>query len=99
MQNKTIKNITKIHPEGILGDLFSQAKKHNNLNLKLKALLNIDFKELSLVLVKKNTAYLAAKDSGICYLANKEKAKLLNIIKQIEGLKHIDNVTIKIISK
>lgn len=99
MQNKTIKNIAKIHPEGMLGDLFSKAQKHNNLNIKLKKLLSIDFKELSLILIEKDTAYIAAKDAGICYLANKEKAKLLSKIRQIEGLDNINCVTIKVISK
>lgn len=99
MKNKTIKNIANFHPKGILGGLFIQAKNHNQLNSQLKKLLKKDFNGISLCLVEGETIYFIAKTPNIAYLANKEKIKLLNIIKKIKDLEQTKNIFISVNNK
>lgn len=99
MNKKTIKNIANFQPEGILGGLFIQAKEHNRLNKELKKLSKKDFCDISLCLLKDKTVYFVAKNSNIAYMANKEKIKLLNIVRKIKKLKQIKNIIIKVNNK
>ena len=96
MKDKTTANLTNYKPSGELGEMFEKAKLHNHFNSLLQGLLPPQFKGITLCLVKEQKAFLLAPSASIAYRAEKQRAALLAIVKQVEGLSLIKTVSIKL---
>ena len=96
MKDKTTANLTNFKPSGSLGELFEKAKKHNHFNSLLQDLLPSQFKGITLCLVKEQKAFLLAPSASIAYRAEKQRAALLDVVKQVDGLSLIKTVSIKL---
>ena len=99
MKDKTTTNLTNFKPNGKLGELLVKAKLHNHFNYLLQDLLPPQFKGITLCLVKEEKVFLIAPSASIAYRAEKQRAALLAVIKQIEGLSLIKTVSIKLDKK
>ena len=99
MQDKTKGNPTNFKVGGNLSSLFAKAKEHNHLNALIKAQFSDQFKGLNLCFLDSRSVTLLAKNSSIAFRAEKQRKKLLSLIKQIEGLTNIKSVTIKVDKK
>ncbi len=96
MEDKSTTNLANFNPKGGLGGLLVRAKEHNRLNEKLRPLLSKQFEGIVLCLVADNVATFLAPNSSIAFRTNKQRAQLLQIIRQIESLSTIENVVIKV---
>jgi len=99
MQDKTKENPTNFKPGGALGLLFERAKLHNRFNALLKNQLPEELDGLSLCLVDGQKVFLTAKNSSVAFRAQKQKTKLLSIIKKIDGLTETKSLSIKVDEK
>jgi len=99
MQDKTKGNPTNFKVGSNLSSLFERAKEHNNLNSLLKAQFSDQFKGLELCFLDTKNVTLMAKNSSVAFRAEKQKTKLLSLIKQIEGLTNIKSIAIKVDKK
>ena len=99
MQDKSKQNLGNFKPTGNLGLLFNKAKLHNRYNEELIKELPQELSGLSLGLVENQTAFLVAKNASAAYRANKQKSKLLSILKKINGLSEVKSVSIKVDEK
>ncbi len=99
MQDKSKENPTNIKAGGSLGLLFEKAKSHNWLNAQLKNKLPSELGGLSLSLVDNQKVFLVAKNSSLAFRAQKQKTKLLSIIKKIDGLAETKSLSIKVDEK
>ncbi len=99
MQDKTTENPTNFKPGSSLELLLERAKSHNRLNTLLKKQLPMELDGLSLCLVEGQNVFLAAKTSSVAFRAQKQKTKLLSIIKKIDGLAETKSLTIKVDEK
>ena len=96
MKDKTTANLTNFKPNGKLCELFVKAKLHNHFNSMLQELLPPQFKGITLCLVKGQKAFLLAPSASIAYRAEKQRAALLAVIKQVDGLSSIKTVSIRL---
>ena len=96
MQDKTKENPTNFPPESRLGFLVERAKSHNHYNSLLQKELPSELAGLSLCLIEGQKVFLAAKNPSVAFRANKQKLKLLSIIKKIEGLTDTKLLSIKL---
>ena len=96
MKDKTTANLTNFKPRGGLGELFEKAKMHNHYNSLLQDLLPAQFKGITLCLVEEQKVALLAPNPSVAYRAEKQRAALLAIIQQIDGLSLIKTVSIKL---
>ena len=99
MQDKTKGNPTNFTVGSNLGSLFEKAKEHNRLNSLLKTQFSDQFKGLDLCFLNSHSVTLLAKNSSIAFRAEKQKTKLLSLIKKIEGLTNIKSITVKVDKK
>ena len=99
MQDKTKGNPTNFAVGRNLSSLFEKAKEHNRLNSLLKAQFSDQFKGLDLCFLNSHSVTLLAKNSSIAFRAEKQKIKLLSLIKKIEGLTNIKSITVKVDKK
>ena len=99
MQDKSKQNPGNFNPTGNLGLLFNKAKMHNRFNEEMIKELPPELCGLSLGLVENQTAFLVAKNPSVAYRANKQKSKLLSILKKINGLSEVKSVSIKVDEK
>ena len=99
MQDKSRQNPVNFNPTGGLGLLFNKAKLHNRYNEELIKELPPELRGLSLGLVENQKAFLVAKNASVSYRANKQKSKLLSILKKINGLSEVKSVSIKVDEK
>ena len=99
MQDKTKGNPTNFKVGSNLGSLFEKAKEHNRLNALIKAQFSDQFKGLNLCFLDSQSVTLLAKNSSIAFRSEKQKIKLLSLIKQIKGLTNIKSITIKVDKK
>jgi len=99
MQDKTKGNPTNFKVGRNLSSLFERAKEHNDLNSLLKAQFSDQFKGLDLCFLDAKNVTLMAKNSSVAFRAEKQKTKLLSLIKKIEGLTNIKSITIKVDKK
>jgi len=99
MQDKTKENPTNFKPGSRLGLLYERAKSHNRFNAQLAKQLPSELAELSLCLVDGQKVFLAAKNSSVAFRAQKQKRKLLSIIKKIDGLTEVKSLSIKVDEK
>ena len=99
MQDKSKQNLGNFKPTGNLGLLFSKAKLHNRYNEELIKELPPELRGLSLGLVENQKAFFVAKNASVAYRANKQKSKLLSILKKINGLSEVKSVSIKVDEK
>ena len=99
MQDKSKQNLGNFNPTGNLALLFNKAKLHNRYNEELIKKLPPELSGLSLGLVENQKAFLVAKNASAAYRANKQKSKLLSILKKIKGLSEVKSVSIKVDEK
>ncbi|MDB4139971.1 hypothetical protein N9746_05615 [Candidatus Thioglobus sp.] len=99
MQDKTKGNPTNFKVGSNLSSLFEKAKEHNRLNVLIKGQFSAQFKGLNLCFLGPQSVTLLAKNSSIAFRSEKQKTKLLSLIKQIEGLANIKSITIKVDKK
>ena len=99
MQDKTKRNPTNFKVGSNLSSLFEKAKEHNRLNTLIKVQFSEQFKGLNLCFLDSQNVTLIAKNSSIAFRAEKQKTKLLSLIKQIKGLSNIKSITIKVDKK
>jgi len=99
MQDKTKGNPTNFKIGSDLSTLFEKAKEHNHFNLLLKTQFSEQFKGLNLCFLDSFSVTLLAKNSSIAFRAEKQKTKLLSLIKKIEGLTNMKSITIKVDKK
>ena len=99
MQDKSKQNLGNFNPTGNLGLLFNKAKMHNRFNEEMIKQLPTELCGLSLGLVENQKAFLVAKNASVAYRANKQKSKLLSILKKINGLSEVKSVSIKVDEK
>ena len=96
MGDKLTTNITNYNPKGGLGELLSRAKSHNRFDAQLQPLLADQFKDIHLCLIKDNVATFIVSNASTAFRANKQRSKLLGIVKQIDKLSTIEKVVIKL---
>ena len=72
---------------------------HNRFNEEMIKQLPTELCVLSLGLVENQKAFLVAKNASVAYRANKQKSKLLSILKKINGLSEVKSVSIKVDEK
>ncbi len=94
--SEKITNLSKFTPKGALGQLFQQARTLNHLNEQLSEHLPEQFTLLSLCAIENNTAIFVTDNQAIIFRAQKQNDILLNAVRQIEPLIHIEKVVIKI---
>jgi hypothetical protein len=94
--SEKITNLSKFTPKGTLGQLFQQARTLNHLNEQLSARLPEQFALLSLCAIENNTAIFVTDNQAIIFRAQKQNDILLNAVRQVESLIHIEKVIIKI---
>jgi len=99
MHDKSKQNPGNFNPTGNLALLFNKAKLHNRYNEELIKELPPELSGLSLGLVENQKAFLVAKNPSVAYRANKQKSKLLSILKKINGLSEVKSVSIKVDEK
>jgi hypothetical protein len=99
MQDKTKENPTNFNPDNGLGLLFKRAKSHNHFNERLIKSLPKELFGLSLSLIEGQKVFLIAKNQSIAFRAKKQRAKLLSIIKKIEGLSAVELISISVDEK
>ena len=99
MQDKTKGNPTNFKVGSNLSSLFEKAQEHNRLNVLIKDQFSDQFKGLNLCFLGPQSVTLLAKNSSIAFRSEKQKTKLLSLIKQIEGLANIKSITIKVDKK
>ena len=99
MQDKTKENPRNFNPTGNLGLLFEKAKLHNYYNEEFIKELPSELSGLSLGLVENRKVFLVAKNTSVSFRANKQKSKLLSILKKINGLTEVESVSIKVDEK
>ena len=99
MQNKSKQNPGNFNATGNLGLLFKKAKLHNRYNEELIKELPSELSGLSLGLLENQKAFLVAKTASVSYRANKQKSKLLSILKKITGLSEVESLSIKVDEK
>ncbi|BBB24290.1 conserved hypothetical protein [Isorropodon fossajaponicum endosymbiont JTNG4] len=95
-QYKTLTNLASFTPSGQLGQLFTQAKAYNQINIDLAKLLPSTLKPLELCLIKNNTAILITHNQAIAFRAQKQLVTLLELLIQIPALESITHIEIKI---
>lgn len=93
---KEIKNLSNFTPKGALGQLFTQARALNHLNEELSKYLPEQFKSLSLCVVNDDVATFITHNQALAFRAQKQNTILLNALRQIESLRHIEKVIIKV---
>lgn len=94
--SKKIINLGKFTPKGTLGQLFQKARVLNYLNEQLSEYLPEYFTSLSLCVIENNTITFVTDNQAIIFRAKKQNDILLNAIRQIELLTHIETVIIKV---
>ena len=99
MQDKSKENPTNFIAEGSLGLLFEKAKAHNRLNALFNKQLPAELTGLSLCLVDGHKVFLAAENAAVAFRAQRQKTKLLSIIKKIDGLAETKSLSVKIDEK
>ena len=99
MQDKTKENPTNFQPGSKLGILYEKAKSHNHYNAQLAKQLPSELGGLSLCLVDGQIVFLVAKNTSVAFRAQKQKTKLLSIIKKIDGLADAKSLSIKVDEK
>ena len=99
MQDKTKENPTNFQPGSKLGLLYEKAKCHNQFNTQLKKQLPSELGGLTLCLVDGQKVFLVAKNASVAFRAQKQKTKLLSIIKKIDGLAEVKSLSIKVDEK
>ncbi len=99
MQDKSKENPANFKPGSALGILLEKAKLHNRLNALLKKQLPLELDGLSLCLVDRQKVFLAAKNPSVAFRAQKQKTRLLSIIKKIDGLAETKSLSIKVDEK
>jgi len=76
--------------------LLTKAKEHNHFDAQLQPLLGVQFKDIHLCLIENNVATFIASNSSAAFRANKQRSKLLGIVKQIDKLSTIEKVVVKL---
>jgi len=99
MQDKTKENPTNFQSGGKLGILYKKAKSHNHFNAQLNKQLPPELTGLTLCLVDGQKVFLVAKNTSVAFRAQKQKTKLLSIIKKIDGLAETKSLSIKVDEK
>jgi len=99
MQDKTKENPTNFQPGSKLGILYKKAKSHNRFNAQLNKQLPPELTGLTLCLVDGQKVFLVAKNTSVAFRAQKQKTKLLSIIKKIDGLAEAKSLSIKVDEK
>ena len=99
MQDKTKENPTNFQPGSKLGILYKKAKSHNHFNAQLNKKLPPELGGLTLCLVDGQKVFLVAKNASVAFRAQKQKTKLLSIIKKIDGLAETKSLSIKVDEK
>ena len=99
MQDKTKENPTNFQPGSKLRLLYEKAKSHNHFNAQLNKQLPSELGGLTLCLVDGQKVFLVAKNTSVAFRAQKQKAKLLSIIKKIDGLAETKYLGIKVDEK
>ncbi len=96
MGDKLTINTTNYNPKGGLGKLLAKAKAHNHFDSQLQPLLADQFKDIHLCLIKDNVATFIVSNASAAFRANKQRSKLLGIVKQIDKLSTIEKVVVKL---
>ncbi len=96
MGDKLTINTTNYNPKEGLGKLLAKAKAHNHFDSQLRPLLDDQFKDIHLCLIKDSVATFIAPSAAVAFRANKQRSKLLRIVKQIDGLSTIEKVVVKL---
>jgi len=96
MSDKLTTNLTNYNPKGELGELLAKAKTHNHFDTQLQPLLVVQFKDIRLCLIEGNVATFIASNASAAFRANKQLPKLLEIVKQVDGLSTIEKVVVKL---
>lgn len=95
-QYKTLTNLASFVPSGQLGQLFTQAKTYNQINVELVKLIPSTLKPLELCLIKDNMATLITQNQAVAFSAQKQLTLLLKLLTQIPTLESITRIEIKI---
>ena len=96
MSDKLTTNLTNYTPKGELGELLAKAKAHNHFDTQLQPLLVVQFKDIRLCLIEGNVVTFIASNASAAFRANKQRSKLLGIVKQIDKLSAIEKVVVKL---
>ena len=96
MSDKLTTNLANYNPKGGLGELLTKAKAHNHFDAQLQPLLVVQFKGIHLCLIEDNVATFIASNGSAAFRANKQRSKLLGIVKQIDKLSTIEKVVVKL---
>ena len=99
MQDKTKENPTNFQPGSKLGILYERAKSHNHFNVLLNKKLPPELGGLTLCLVDGRKVFLVAKNASVAFRAQKQKTRLLSIIKKIDGLAETESLSIRVDEK
>ncbi len=91
-----ITNLSKFTPEGLLGKLFKKARGLNHLNEQLLKHLPKQFSSLSLCAIENNTATFITNNQAVAFRAQKQNNILLSATKQIDALRQIEKIVIKV---
>ncbi len=94
--SKKITTLSKFTPKGVLGQLFKTARTLSYANEQLSECLPKQFATLSLCVIKNNTAVFVTDNQAIIFRAKEQSNILLDAIRQIESLKNIKKVVVKI---
>ncbi len=94
MSNTTLTNLADFTAEAGLGKLITQARFYNDINVQLAKLLPAVLNSLQLCRIHQNCATLTTQNQAIAFRAQKQQASLIKILQTIQGLTHIQQITI-----
>ena len=94
--NAELVNAANLSPKGSLGKLFLMARKYNHINDEISPQLPNTISSIRLSIIVGNTATFVAPNQPVAYKANQQKQLLLDLLKTIDGLSHVDKVVIKV---
>lgn len=94
--SEKITNLANFTPQGALGQAFVQARALNKLNEQLLEYLPESLKSLFLCAIDEDTAAFVANNQALAFRAQRQPDVLLNALRQIESLRHIKKVVVKV---
>lgn len=95
-QHKPMIDISNFSAQGSLGKLFSQAKRYNKINAKLRPILPDTLKTLELCLIQQGVATLITDNPAIAFRAKQQIPEIMALLRTASPSIKINHIEIKV---
>ncbi len=89
-------DISNFSAQGSLGKLFSQAKRYNKINAKLRPILPDTLKTLELCLIQQGVATLITDNPAIAFRAKQQIPEIMALLRTASPSIKINHIEIKV---